>query len=277
MSERLPPHRLPTLSGLLAGQLAYHTRVLVRAPRAVVGGVLLPVLLLVLRGHTGHLTAAEHAQLVAGLAAFGTLSTAYITHTSNLVTARQAGILKRWRATPLPAWCYFTGRIAATMLLAAGGGVVTALVGAADYHLQVHPGTILGLTLVLLLGAATWASIGTAASTVIPTVEAAWPLLGLTYLPMTILSGGFGSVGGEPTWLATIVAYLPVRPIIDGVSNSLTPGARGLPISAHGIAVLAVWGAVGMLLSGRWFQWAPRPPSRRRPARRAGLTHRRSA
>lgn len=258
MPDRKPSDRLPAPVGLLVGQLGYHTRVLLRTPRAVVGGVLLPVLLLVLRGGAAHLTAAEHAQLVAGLAAFGALSIAYITHTSNLVAARQAGILKRWRATPLPAWCYFTGRIAATTLLAVVGGTVTTLAGAAEYHIPVHPGAILGLAVVLLLGAGTCASIGTAASALIPTVEAAWPLLGLTYLPMVILSGGFGSVGAEPAWLATIVDYLPVRPIVDGAANALHPGSGGLPISAHGAVVLAAWAAGGMLLSQRWFQWAPR-------------------
>lgn len=261
--------RLPALPGLLVGQLGYHTRVLLRTPRAVVGGVLLPVLLLVLRGGSAHPTATEAAHLVAGLTAFGALSTAYITHTSNLVAARQAGILKRWRATPLPDSCYFAGRIAATTLLAGIGGILTTLAGAVDYHLPVHPGTILGLAVVLVMGAGTWASIGTAASAWIPTVEAAWPLLGLTYLPILILSGGFGSVVGEPAWLAMIVDHLPVRPIIDGASNSLLHGSGGLPISAHGAAVLAAWAAAGMLLSGRWFQWAPLQPGRRRAARQA--------
>jgi ABC-2 type transport system permease protein len=243
--------------------------VLLRTPRAVVGGVLLPALLLVLRGNAARLTATEQAHLVAGLAVFGALSTAYITHTTNLVAARQAGILKRWRATPLPAWCYFTGRIAATTLLAAFGGIVTSLAGVADYHLPVDSGTVFGLAVVLLLGAATWASIGTAASALIPTVEAAWPLLGLSYLPMLILSGGFGSIGGQPAWLATIVDWLPARPIIDGASNALLPGTGGLPISAHGAVVLAAWGVTGLVLSQRWFQWTPRRPGRRRPGRPA--------
>jgi hypothetical protein len=51
-----------------------------------------------------------------------------------------------------------------------------------------------GLVVVLALGAATWASIGTAVSALIPSAEAAWPLLALTYLPLVVLSGSFGSV-----------------------------------------------------------------------------------
>lgn len=69
--------------------------------------------------------------------------------------------------------------------------------------------------------------------------------------------------------LATIVDYLPVRAIIDGTSSALLAGNGGPPISAHGAGALAAWAAAGMLLSMRWFQWAPRPAGRRRPARQA--------
>jgi hypothetical protein len=70
--------------------LSYHARVLLRTPRATFGGVLLPLLLLALRG----------AGSVPGLVVLGVASTAYVTHASGLVAAREAGVLKRWRATP---------------------------------------------------------------------------------------------------------------------------------------------------------------------------------
>ena len=250
--------RLPRAGTLLAGQVAYHAQVLLRTPRAVVGGMLLPVILLVLRGGAAHLGHAEQAVVVAGLATFGVLSTAYVTHASSLVAARQAGILKRWRATPLPPWCFFAGRIAATMLLAAAGGVLTAVVGGADYHLTLTATRLAELAAVLLLGAATWASIGTAASCLIPTVEAAWPLLGLTYLPVVILSGGFGSVGAQAGWLTTAVSYLPVQPVVHGASRALAPGAATTILSLRDVAVLVVWGSAGLVVSQRWFRWRPR-------------------
>lgn len=136
----------------LRGQLAYHARLLVRSPRAVAGGVLLPVVLLVVRGE---------GRDVAGLAVLGVLSTAFITHAGSLVTARQAGVLKRWRATPLPSWCWFAGRIGATVAVAVSGGVFTVFAGVALYSVHVDG----ALVAVLVLGALTWASrIGSARS-----------------------------------------------------------------------------------------------------------------
>jgi ABC-2 type transport system permease protein len=197
---------------------------------------------------------------------FGAVSTAYITHTSSLVAARQTGVLKRWRATPLPPACFLGARIAATTLLATAGGMLTALAGGADYHIHTSPGTLASLLLVLLLGAAAWASIGTAVSAMIPTVEAAWPILGVTYMPIVVLSGGFGVVGTEPGWLATIIGWLPVQPIVHSATLALHSGSGDSTLSAHDLAVLAAWAAAGLLVAQRWFYWAPHTPGRRRPS-----------
>jgi ABC-2 type transport system permease protein len=269
MPEHTPSLVLPTLPALLADQLAYHTRVLLRTPRAVVGGMLLPILLLLLRSGTADTTHLEQVKLLAGLIGFGALSTAYITHTASLVAARQDGVLKRWRATPLPAWCFFAGRIAAVALLAVIGGALTAVVGSAHDHLRLSLGTIADLSLVLTLGAATWASIGTAMCALIPTTEAAWPLLGSTYLPLVILSGSFGNVSGQPGWLATGIDYLPVRPIIHSTSRALQAGGSIPATTPHDLAVLAAWAVAGMVLSLRYFRWTPRTAGRRRHKRRA--------
>jgi len=261
-------HPLPPVLSQLTGQLSYHVRVLLRTPRAVVGGVLLPILLLFLRNDTGHATPLQQGQLVAGLAVFGAISTAYVTHTSSLVAARQAGVLKRWRATPLPPACYFGARIAATTVLATAGGVLTAGAGAAEYHIHTAPATYVSLLLVLLLGAAAWAAIGTAVSALIPTVEAAWPVLGVTYLPIVVLSGGFGTVGAVPGWLATIIGYLPVAPIVHSVGLALSSANGGPAVSAGDLAVLAAWAAAGVVVAHGWFRWAPRSPGRRRAGAR---------
>jgi ABC-2 type transport system permease protein len=244
------PEALPALPGLLARQLHHQAQLLLRTPRAVVGGVLLPVLLLALRDGGGP---AQRARGVAGLAVLGLLSTAYVTHAGGLVAARQAGVLKRWRATPLPPWCWFAGRIGATVLVAVAGGVITVLAGAtlegADLHLTP------GLVAVMALGAATWASIGTAVSALIPSAEAAWPLLAVTYLPLVVLSGSFGSVSSEPAWLASAMRFLPAEPVVDGATRAL----HGLgAFTAHDVLVLAAWGAAGLLVAQRWFAWEPR-------------------
>jgi ABC-2 type transport system permease protein len=224
------------------------------------------MLLLVLRGGELRSHPKLQASAVAGLVVFGMISTAYITHASGLVSAREAGVLKRWRAAPLPPWGYFAGRIAATLALAIAAGSATALAGDVLYRLSLGPGAVAGLLVSLACGALAWASIGTAVTALIPTPEAAWPLLGATYLPVVLVSGVFGSVGGDAHWLAELARYLPAQPTVDAVTGALR--GHALPLSARDVAVLALWGSAGLIASVRFFPWSPRAGARhnrRRP------------
>jgi ABC-2 type transport system permease protein len=263
------PGLLPGIGPMLAGQVGYQLRLLARTPRALWFGVFAPAALLALRlgriSHPGH-TAVSPAvlTLVASLAVFGVLNTAYLTHASGLVSARQDGALRRWRLTPLPAGGYFAGRIAATVLLADAAGVVVVLLGVAMAGLPVTAGTFAALLAALTLGGLAWAAVGTAATIVVPTAEATFPVIGVTYLPLILLSGVFGTIPGEPGWLTTAVHYLPVYPLVEAVSRALQPTGSGLP--GTDLAVLAGWGVAGLLVSVRFFRWNPQRPVRgRRP------------
>ena len=107
--------RLPSSARLLVAQVGYQLRLLLRTPRALGAGVAVPALLLVLSNPKGGGVPAAH---LAGLAVLGVTVTAWVTHGIGLVAAREAGVLRRWRAAPLPSWCYFAGRITATVLVA---------------------------------------------------------------------------------------------------------------------------------------------------------------
>jgi ABC-2 type transport system permease protein len=231
-------------AALAAHQLGYQVRVVLRTPRAVFGGVLLPVILLALR--TGD------PRAVGGLCVLGVLSTAYMTHTGALVATRESGVLKRWRATPLPRAGYLAARIGATVLLAVASGIVTVVAGVLFAHAQIGLAAALALVGLLALGAVAWASIGTALSGFIPSPDAAWPVLGVTYLPLLALSGSFGAIA-EPSWLSTLMEYLPAQPLIDGAARALA----GTPLSARDFLVPLAWAAIGFVVARRAFRWEP--------------------
>jgi ABC-2 type transport system permease protein len=248
------PNSLPPVSGLLAAHLVCNVKIVLRTPRAIFGSLLLPALLLSLQSGR-HPAATQQAAIVAGLTALGVVSAAYMTHASSLVAAREAGALKRWRAMPVPAWCYFAARVGASTSVAIAAGLLTVAAGAGLNGIRPSALALLGLLPTLALAAFAWASIGTAVSSLIPSVDAAWPLLGLTYLPMLALSGGFGPIGNQPAWLASIVAMLPARAVIDAVTR-LLEGTGGL--SAGDLAVLLAWTGAGLLAAQRTFIWQPR-------------------
>jgi ABC-2 type transport system permease protein len=264
--------RLPGIPALLAGQAGYQLRLLSRTPRALWLAIIAPAGVLALRlggishagGHPG--PGSPVFALVAGLATFGLLNTAFMTHAAGLVAARQDGVLRRWRLTPLPASGYFTGRIIATVLLADAGGLAVVLIGVVMAGLQLSTGIVLGLLAALTAGAIAWAAIGTAVTALVPSTEATFPVIGLVYLPVILLSGAFGPFHGEPEWLTRLVSYLPAQPLIDAVAVALRGTAAG-PVPGRDLAVLGAWAAAGLLLSVRFFRWNPQRPSHARRAR----------
>ena len=255
------PEHLPPAAPLLAGQLRHELRLLLRTPRALGTGIVLPVLLLVLsESRSGHLSLSN----LAGYAVLGLSMTAWTTHGTGLVASREAGVLRRWRATPLPAWCYFTGRIAATLLVAAAAGIVTVLAAVLMYGTDLDPRRGIELVGALLFGSVACAAPATALTGFVPSVASAFPVLGLTYMPVVIASGVFGPVGSEPRWMTRAASYLPIEPVVDAARHTLAYGS----LPARDVAVLAAWAVGGTLVALATFRWAPTRPRQRRPARR---------
>src|SRR5215470_16889618 len=107
------------VSRVLADQVAYQLRLLFRTPRALFLAFLFPLLLLLVRQvAAGDIPPAKGFSIVAGVMTFGIIVTSFATYATALVEARDRKVLKRLRGTPLPPWCYFVGRFAATAVLA---------------------------------------------------------------------------------------------------------------------------------------------------------------
>ena len=198
---------------------------------------------------------------------FGLTLTAWNTYGVRLVAAREAGVLKRWRATPLPRWCYFLGRIVATVVVAVAAGAATVAAGVLLYGTHLTVSGALGALVAFVLGGFAWAATATALTAVIPTVEAAAPTLMLTYFPVIIISGIFGAIS-EPHWLATIASYLPAQPLAGAVASSLQHTAGHPLFPARDLVVLAVWAVAGLAAAIATFRWEPHRPAPRRPARK---------
>ena len=203
---------MPSVGRLLAAQIGYQARLLASG-RAVTLGVIFPVILLIAsHARARQITAADVAQY----AVFGLSLTAWNTYGVRLVAAREAGVLKRWRATPLPRWCYFLGRVLATVVVATLAAAATVAVGVLLYHTHLSVDAALGALVVFVLGSFAWAATATAVTAAIPTVEAAAPTMMLIYFPVVIISGALGL--DQRTALAVHPRQLPARP---------TPRPRG--------------------------------------------------
>jgi len=250
---------------MLRSQLRYQLILLSRNPRALITALVLPGMLLALQlGRAQHLGSTQAgmavlAPQVAGLFVFGAAAIALMSHALALVVAREDGVLRRWRASPLPTATYFTAKIIATVLAADAAGAVLVLLSVEMAKLHVTAHAAAAMLVAGTLGALALAAIGTAITVLIPSSQAAQPVLMLVYLPLIFLSGSFGPTGNMPHWVATAVTYLPVQPMIDALTRGLT-GSGGALLPAHDCAVLAGWLAGGLVASLLFFRWDPSRP-----------------
>jgi ABC-2 type transport system permease protein len=252
---------LPSMGRVLTAQVRYQATLITRTPRAFIFGLIAPAALLALQGHKHSGTALDAT--VAGYIVFGILNLAYLTYAAGLVVAREDGVLRRWRASPLPPWAYFTGRIAASVLLADAAALVLILVGAGLSGLHLTGGAVGCLLITTTLGALAVAAAGTAITPLLPPGQGAYSLLAVTYIPLLIFSNGFGSVNGLPHWLNQLMSYFPVQPVVDAASRAVGQSAL---MPGRDLLVLACWTAGCLLISLRTFRWDPtRPAHAKRP------------
>jgi ABC-2 type transport system permease protein len=151
---------------------------------------------------------------------------------------------------------------------------VAVAAGAALSGAKLTAATALSLLITFTLGVLAWAAIGIAVTVLVPTAQSAGPVLMITYLPVILFSGGLGTLGAEPGWLATVARYLPAQPVIDAATRALQHAAShaggGLVlVSGRELAVLAAWAAAGLILSVCFFRWDPVRPRHSRTASQA--------
>jgi ABC-2 type transport system permease protein len=192
-----------------------------------------------------------------GIIVFGVVTATFTNLAMRVTFARDEGILKRIRGTPLPLWAYLAGRIGHAMMLAVLLVVVVAAFGALAYGIEVPWDALPMMILVLVVAAVAFSALGLALTGVIPNADAAPAIVNAAILPLLFISNVFINMDGAPEWLNTVSRLLPVRHTADGVMALYADGAAaGLPAAELG--VIALWGVIGVVAALRFFSWEPR-------------------
>jgi ABC-2 type transport system permease protein len=221
---------------------------------------LLPVLLFFLLGSVYGDDEVEGVRgadyLLAGMLGYGAISTAFAGLAILLVIRREQGILKRLRATPLPASTYLGAVLGSIVFVFALEAVLMIAIGrvAFDTALPERP---VSLALALLLGAVAFAALGVGLSGLVRSAEGASAVVNAIYLPVSFISGAFFSPSSFPGVLEAIAAVLPLTYFIELVRDVMLH-EREVWNDATAVAVVAAWGAVGLLAALRYFRWEPK-------------------
>jgi ABC-2 type transport system permease protein len=232
-------------------QFRFERKIFWRNPSAAFFNFLLPLLLLVLIATAFSSEADELEVLIPGVAGMGVLATTFTALAFNLTMLRDEGVLKRIRGTPMPAGAYLAGLIGSATLNAVLQVAIVVAIGNLLYGVEwpQDPLLLAGFT---LLGVVCFASLGIAFSHAIPNEEAAPAYTNAVFLPLIFISGVFYSTDDLPAALKAIAEALPLKHLIDGLSDAIVGGGGDVGAAA---AVVAAWAVAGLVLAVRFFRW----------------------
>lgn len=194
--------------------------------------------------------------LLAGMIGYGAAATAFAGLALLLVNRREAGLLKRLRATPLPGTTYIVavlGSIVFVFFLQAVALIVLARL-AFDVAL---PDEQLSLVLALAVGAAAFAALGIGLTAFIRSAEGSSAVVNAIYLPLAFISGSFFSADAFPQVLRAIAEVLPLVHFIRLVRDVMV-FSEGIWEHPTDVAIIAAWGVAGAVVALRGFRWEPR-------------------
>jgi ABC-2 type transport system permease protein len=262
----------PGVGSLLWQQFRYQNKIFWRTPIAAFFTIVFPLMLLVLfTAIFGNeeieglgITTAQY--FTPGLA----VSATYTNLAIGTAIARDNGILKRVRGTPIPPWAYIAGRIASAVYLAFIAMLLMMAVGVVFYGVQVIARTIPAALLTFLVGVSCFAALGMLVAALSPNGDAAPAITNATLLPIAFISDIFFPIENPPRWMELAGDFFPLKAFAESFRDAFDPTLSGAQFHWPQIGYMLLWGVVAGLLAVRFFRWEPSSGrSRRRSKEKA--------
>jgi ABC-2 type transport system permease protein len=251
---------------LVAHEFYYDTLIFLRNRQSVFSTLALPLLFLVIlaslfgnstirvAGGTLHIS----VYYVPSLIAFGVIAAAFVNLVVSVTAAREAGIYKRRRATPVPASVIIAARSLTAVAAALAIAIVLALVGWLAYGAVVPLQALPALGMDIVVGTLAFCALGYALASFVRDSDSVQPITQAIVLPLYFISGVFVSAALIPGWLTRIANIFPVRHLAQALLVAYNPYAGGSEFAWHDLAIVALWGAGGLIIALRRFSWLPK-------------------
>jgi ABC-2 type transport system permease protein len=194
---------------------------------------------------------------VPGIMALGIIAAAFINLVISVTAQRETGVLKRRRATPVPAGAIIAGRATTAVVTALGIAAVLLAIGWAAFGAHIPARTAPALALTVIVGAVSFCCLGYALTSVIHDQDAAQPVTQAVMLPLYFISGVFVAASTVPHWLGNVAGLFPVRHLAAALLTAYNPHTHGTGLAGVDLLVVAAWGVAGLLVALRRFSWNP--------------------
>jgi ABC-2 type transport system permease protein len=249
----------------LAGRwLVARMKLTVRNPRAVTFTFAFPLVLVVLfnalNGDTQVTSAGAKVDFsqfyTPAIGVFSLVAACYTTLILGISTARDNGLLKRVRGTPLPISIYLGSWMVSAAAVGIASIVVMFAISVPAFGVHIYAEALPAAIVTLLLGAACLCALGVAVASLVKSAEQAMPVAQLTFLPISFVSGIWFPLDNAPSWVVDVAHFFPLYHIAYAFERCFTPGA-GAAWSGKDLWAIAIWTAVGIFVSVRRFRFEP--------------------
>jgi ABC-2 type transport system permease protein len=255
------------MTAAVAHQFRYDVRALLRNRQAQFFTLALPVMFLVISasifGGHGNTVAVAGGQIdagvsyVPGIMTLGIIAAAFVNLVISVTAQRESGVLKRRRATPVPAAALIGGRALTSGVVAVATSTLLLTVGWVAFGARVPAHTAPALAVTVLVGALAFCCLGFAVASLVHDQDAAQPVTQGVMLPLYFISGVFVAISALPSWLVSVADVFPVRHLAAALLTAYNPHTHGAGFAWTDLAIVAAWGVAGLIVALRRFSWAP--------------------
>jgi ABC-2 type transport system permease protein len=260
------PRRRST-AALAIHQVRYDLRALLRNRQAQFFTLAMPVLLLVIFASVvagrRSTVAVDGGQLntsiayVPGIMTLGIIAAAFVNLVISVTAHRETGVLKRRRATPIPAGALIASRGLTSVVVALVTSMVLLTIGWAGYGAHIPLRTVPALATTVIVGTLSFCCLGFAAASVIHDHDSAQPVTQAIMLPLYFVSGVFVAASALPRWLVDAADVFPVHHLAAALLTAYNPHIRGAGFASSDLLIVAAWGLAGLTIALRKFSWQP--------------------
>lgn len=160
---------------------------------------------------------------------------------------REDKILKRINSTPLPSSYFILAELISRLLLAIVQITLIILVGTKIFGAHII-GSYWTLYALSLLGSLLFQSIGFAVAGLSKTTDAADGMATAVTIPMMFLAGVFFPIDSLPTWIHSIVQYLPLAPLLRMMRGSALESTSAFSVPSN-IIIVIIWILITLLIA----------------------------
>lgn len=250
---------------LLMHQVRYDLRASFRNPRARFFTFVFPILVLVIfAGVFGHgSTTVDGVKVklshyyVPGILAMSIITAAYGNLVVSISTARECGVLKRRRATPVPPALLVGAQALSTLVITMIMSAILLVIARVGYGVALSPGSLAAIACATVLGTLTFACLGYAVSGMLGSADSAQPIVQATTMPLYFISGVWIPSQQLGSTLRGVASLFPVEHLAAVMHLAAVRGSFSSAVSPTDLLVLAIW-AIGATVLAAWrFSWLP--------------------